>query len=636
MNKILQTTKKKHATLYSRFCKSLQQGSFTACSTVRQRSVLRRLQRYEQCLRRGGIAVVTVSALLLGTVTPSVAQVTPVGGEFRVNTYTTSEQGTPDMAMDSNGNFVVAWESAGQDGPSAGVYAQRYDNAGIPLGSEFRVNTYTIASQKAPSVAMDSDGDFVVVWESQGQDGSNYGVYGQRYNSAGVPQSSEFRINTYTTYIQRNPSVAMDSDGDFVVAWQSHGQDGSNYGIYARRYNSAGAAQGGEFKVNTYTTNLQSAPSVSIDSGGDFVVAWQAYGQDGFTTGIFAQRYDNAGVAQGGEFQVNTYTINGQIDVATAMDSDGDFVAAWNSPGQDGNSYAVYAQRYNSAGVAQGGEFRVHTYITSAQRNPSIVMDSDGNFAVTWQSSGQDLSGYGVYAQLYNNAGVPQGGEFRVNTYTTSDQRLPAAAMDNAGNLVIAWRSTNQDGSGNGVYAQRYSFIVLPVELTRFDGKAEPEGNVLSWSTATESGNMGFEVEMSADGIHFEKAGFVEGHGNTTELHQYDFLHKGASAGVTYYRLKQLDTDGEYTYSEIIAISRVAGANNAVTIYPNPVGNTLFIENGEGTVTIFNALGQPVGEWIISDTAERYSIDITGLTSGVYTLQLRGSDGAYVSRQLVK
>ena len=277
MNNILQTTKKKHATLYSRFCKSLQQGSFTACSTVRQRSVLRRLQRYEQCLRRGGIAVVTVSALLLGTVTPSVAQVTPVGGEFRVNTYTTSEQGTPDMAMDSNGNFVVAWESAGQDGPSAGVYAQRNDNAGIPLGSEFRVNTYTIASQKAPSVAMDSDGDFVVVWESQGQDGSNYGVYGQRYNSAGVPQSSEFRINTYTTYIQRNPSVAMDSDGDFVVAWQSHGQDGSNYGIYARRYNSAGAAQGGEFKVNTYTTNLQSAPSVSIDSGAYFVVEWPAY-----------------------------------------------------------------------------------------------------------------------------------------------------------------------------------------------------------------------------------------------------------------------------------------------------------------------------------------------------------------------
>ena len=138
---------------------------------------------------------------------------------------------------------------------------------------------------------MDSDGDFVVTWQSSGQDGSNYGIYGQRYNAAGVAQGSEFQVNTYTTNRQFFPSVAMDSDGDFVVTWESRDQDGSIYGIYGRRYNAAGIAQGIEFQVNTYTTGIQGYPSVAMDSDGDFVVSWRSYDQDGSLSGIYGQRY---------------------------------------------------------------------------------------------------------------------------------------------------------------------------------------------------------------------------------------------------------------------------------------------------------------------------------------------------------
>src|SRR6185295_10007224 len=80
---------------------------------------------------------------------------------------------------------------------------------GDPLGPEFRVNTYTTGSQAAPSVAADSSGNFVVVWASD-QDGSNLGVFGQRYDSSGVPVGPEFRVNTFTTYIQHSPAVAAD------------------------------------------------------------------------------------------------------------------------------------------------------------------------------------------------------------------------------------------------------------------------------------------------------------------------------------------------------------------------------------------------------------------------------------------
>jgi len=120
--------------------------------------------------------------------------------------------------MDANGNFVITWKSEIQDGSSNGVYAQRYASDGTKLGSEFRVNTYTSFGQSNPSIAMDTDGDFVITWQSNNQDGGSYGIYAQRYSSNGSLNGSEFKINTYTTNNQLNPSVAMDADGDFVVS----------------------------------------------------------------------------------------------------------------------------------------------------------------------------------------------------------------------------------------------------------------------------------------------------------------------------------------------------------------------------------------------------------------------------------
>ena len=123
------------------------------------------------------------------------------------------------MASDSSGNFVVVWESYYQDGSGFGVFGQRYASTGAPLGPEFRVNTHTTISQRYPAVASDSSGNFVVVWDSSSQDGSSYGVFGQRYASTGAPLGPEFRVNTYTTGSQtirpwpRTPPATSSSSG---------------------------------------------------------------------------------------------------------------------------------------------------------------------------------------------------------------------------------------------------------------------------------------------------------------------------------------------------------------------------------------------------------------------------------------
>ncbi|NOT71807.1 MAG: hypothetical protein HOP09_11175 [Hyphomicrobium sp.] len=139
-----------------------------------------------------------------------------------------------------------------------------------PIGNDIQVNTTTANDQLYSSVTALADGGFVVTWTSLGQDGSGWGIYGQRYTAAGAASGPEFQVNTATASDQLYSSVTALADGGFVVTWTSF--DGSGWGIYGQRYTAAGAASGTEFRVNTATANDQSYSSVTALADGGFVV----------------------------------------------------------------------------------------------------------------------------------------------------------------------------------------------------------------------------------------------------------------------------------------------------------------------------------------------------------------------------
>ena len=193
-------------------------------------------------------ATTVLLVLLAGT---DGAQALTGGPEIPVNTTTADLQFEPAIAPDGSGGFAVAWTSAGQDGSGYNVYARPFDAAGAPLGGEIAVNTTTAYEQKRPAIAPDGSGGFTVAWASELQDGSGWGVYARRFGAGGAALSGEIPVNTTVANRQFEPAIAPDGSGGFTVAWTS------NYDIYARRFDAAGVPLSGEIPINSTTADYQ-------------------------------------------------------------------------------------------------------------------------------------------------------------------------------------------------------------------------------------------------------------------------------------------------------------------------------------------------------------------------------------------
>jgi hypothetical protein len=408
--------------------------------------------------RGGGKYLLTLSGLS--------RVVGPVTGELRVNTHQPNKQAYPATAMDDDGDFVVVWQSHGQDAAPAGgegVYAQRFGSSGMARGAEFLVNTTTLLGQTDPAVAMDGAGNFVVVWESG--DTSGGGIFARLFNADGVARGGEFRVNPTVNDHQSNPSVAMDADGDFVVAWEHNNPLNAFLltDVFAQRFNETGMPVGSVLPVNTNTEDQQRFATTAMDAAGNFVIAWASDRQDlDNSTGIYAKHYNANGAVVRGEFPVHNLTSGDQFEPAAAMDADGDFVVTWHGYEPQGN-YAVYARRFDTLGLPKDLQFKVSTTVAGFQRYSAVAMDDDGDFVVTWQDehSGPTPGPVSIVARQYGANGAPVAGEFVVNTTHLGHHRYPATAMDADGDFAVAWASYGQDfgddANTSGVYARLYT-----------------------------------------------------------------------------------------------------------------------------------------------------------------------------------
>jgi hypothetical protein len=321
--------------------------------------------------------------------------------EFKVNTFTTQDQTTPAVATLSDGSFVVTWDSQDQDGNGHGIFGQRFNLTGTRIGDEFQVNSYFQNDQRNSNIAALESGGFVVAWESNGQDGSGLGVFAQMFHADGTRIGDGFKVNTFTELDQSNPSVAPLMDGGFVITWHSQNQDGDDWGIFGQSFDSQGQKIGVEFQLNVTTQLAQQSPAIQSISNNSFLATWTSECQTGHNMGhdIYAQRFSYNGSKIGREFPVNSLTDMNHQDPSISVLNDSGFMVTWGTHFSPENRWAISGQLFDDMGTKKGNVFQIVTYTGGDQSLHSLEILSCGKYVITWCSGSQETEYKGIYGQ---------------------------------------------------------------------------------------------------------------------------------------------------------------------------------------------------------------------------------------------
>jgi len=426
------------------------------------------------------------------------------------------------------------------------------------------------------------------------------------------PMQAEFQVSQGTQGYQYVYGVSVDRTGRFVVSWTDD-LSSSSYDCFGRLYDAAGVAEGGEFEIDPSATH-QYFGDVAKDQSGRFIVAWQ----EGETS-VRARRFQADGTPAGASFPVSTGTLP-VFDPRVASDASGNFVVVWTREGYDTD---VVARRFDSSDAPVGNEFVVNAYTTQVQNARGVAMSGSG-FVVAW--SGYGAAGGGIFARRYDAAGSPVTGDLGVNQGALSFSTEADVAMSGSGSFVVAW-----DGfvppAGIGVVARRYDTAGAPiggefaVNTTYTSGfqassrvASDDAGNfVVSWTgnplDGDESGVSARMFDRFGDPVSSD---FMVN--TTTTGYQYGSQVALNASGNFVVAWQSPDNDGYGVFARRGAVHAAA----PITIGPSQslgLANTV-IEPGESVQVDTAWANQGEAEVTISGTAT----DFSGPAGATYTL----------------
>ena len=400
--------------------------------------------------------------------------------------------GSPDEPMLSDYTFDDA--TGVQTSFPGNIIMQRYDKNGVKIGTTRIVNDYMIGNQTDPEIAMDNDGNMAVVWSGYGPV-SNNSVYCKIYDQNGVAVVDQFKVNANNLVTCLEPNVAYDENGNIIVTWLEHNPITNTSALMARIYNSRGVLQSTSFDNVTASNNQMTLVEVvsnnidtqlnpyrydiAVDDNGHLIVTWLSNS----TLDIYAKVLTYTSTT--GQlttsvpaFRVNQYTSNTQIRPSVAVAENGTFVVTWASERQDGDGYGIYARRFNVNGngnalsiLGTTGDALINVYTVGLQYYPDVSMAPNGDFVITWTSYNQEPDNFydddgtgttqrrpatdnAVFARAFsgttNNANVEgydlkasyipnrSSAEFRLNSTLLGHQQYSVVTMCNDG-ISFAW-----------------------------------------------------------------------------------------------------------------------------------------------------------------------------------------------------
>ena len=316
-----------------------------------------------------------------------------VTDQFVVNETTAFDQDDPAATALADSKFAIVWEG-GEDGGPEGVFVRVFDFDGTALTGQIQVNTGAGTQFFDPAITTLTNGNFVVSWESD----SPLAIPGREvlvriFDNTGAAVTGEIVVNQTTVGVQEDSHVTALAGGRFVVTWEDEsGTDGDGEGVFARVFEANGTAVTGEFQVNQTTAGDQDDVSATGLAGGGFVVTWEDPSQDGSSNAAMGRLFDADGNALGDEFQINQSTFESQDEVDVAPLPGGGFIVTWeDTGGADGDGSGIFARIYDDQGIAQGNEFQINLNSTGNQEEPEVAFlpstdssSTGGFFTVTY------------------------------------------------------------------------------------------------------------------------------------------------------------------------------------------------------------------------------------------------------------
>jgi hypothetical protein len=601
----------------------------------------------------------------------------------------TNNQAFPQIVSDGTGGAIITWDDY-RSGTSHDIYAQRINASGAVLWTADGVAISIEAhNQASPTIVSDGVSGAIITWSDVRNGNSD--IYAQRINASGVVQWTPDGVAICTaSSIQSYPTIVSDGSAGAIITWQDNRS--GNYDIYARRIDATGAVQWTADGVAISTTaNDQTSPTIVSDGAGGAIITWTDF-RSGTNYDIYAQRINGAGAVQWtANGNVISTAAGNQTSPTIVSNGASGAIITWVDLRNGNND--IYAQRINADSTVQWTADGVAICIAAGyQYTPTLVSDGAGGAIITWYDLRSGLD-YDIYARLINAAGVAQWTTDGVAICTaTGYQTLQNIVSDGAGGAIITWidargstddiyaqhitaagavpwtangvaiatAAHNQyaptlvsDGAGGaiitwhdyrtGSFSDIYSSKigsggVLPIELTLFSASSKLNGVELKWKTAIEINNYGFEIEKTvvsdqSSGISWKKIDFVEGNGTTNVPKEYTYIDKNIEAGNYSYRLKQIDRDGQFKYSQTVEVNMSSVTPKVFDLrqnYPNPFNPSTVISyqlptTNHVSLKVYDVIGREVAT-LVNEVKEAgyYSatFDASSLSSGLYFSRL--------------
>jgi hypothetical protein len=349
---------------------------------------------------------------------------------------------------------------------------------------------------------------------------------------------------------------------------------------------------------------------------------------------------------------MNSFAVERMISLSDASHVDG-VVSRWiwndgawsNFPcGDDGNGRSVALKATSLSAGNNWNTCRLNWFAHHDYQNYNVAQLPGGvNSYYYWSHS--RVSSANVARRFYyeeSDFQTPYITEVTIANYTSTWSETTTPITYNTTEKYIEQQSPNASNDEDWTWGGLTANSMLPIELIAFAGIEQNKQVLLQWTTAWEINNAFFEIERSTDGINFESIGQVAGSGTSHEFMSYQFIDDAPQAGYNYYRLRQVDYDLAFEYSNVIAVEVAIEETRIGSPYPNPAESVLQIPvemKGETDLEIamYNMMGQEViREQQHVAGATILMMDVSSVRHGAYIVRISQAGEPIYTTQLVK